>query len=235
MIKEAVILAGGLGTRLREVVSDIPKSMAPVNGKPFLEYQLAYLQSWGVDHVVLSVGYKHEVIMEHFGEQFQDIRIDYALEEKPLGTGGGIRLALQKINGQAAFILNGDTFFEVNLQRLHDLYRIKSADLCMALHFCDDVSRYGTVEIDEDGRITGFHEKGKQQGEGFMNGGVYFFKKAYFDSFDFPEKFSLENDFFEKHFREEHFYGLKCYSYFIDIGIPEDYKRAQHEFKALPY
>jgi len=235
MIKEAVILAGGLGTRLREVVRDIPKSMAPVNGKPFLEYQLAYLQSWGIDHVVLSVGYKNEVIREHFGEQYQDVRIDYAIEEKPLGTGGGIQLALQKTDGQAAFILNGDTFFEVNLQRLHDLYRIKNADLCMALHFCDDVSRYGAVEIDDDGRITGFHEKGQQSGEGFMNGGVYYFKKAYFDSFDFHEKFSLEKDFFEKHYKEEHFYGLRCYSYFIDIGIPADYERAQDEFKALPY
>lgn len=235
MITEAIVLAGGLGTRLRKVVSDVPKSMALINGKPFLEYQLNYLESWGIDHVVLSVGYKHDIIRNYFGDQFQSIAIDYAIEEKPLGTGGGIRMAFKKINSYAAFVFNGDTFFEVNLKRLFDFRRIKETDVCLALRFTDDISRYGAVELDKDYRINGFTEKGKKTGEGYINGGVYYIRRDFFLNFDWPEKFSIEKDFFEKYFQEYAFYGIRCFSYFIDIGIPEDYARAQKEFKSLPH
>ncbi len=235
MISEAIVLAGGLGTRLREVVSDVPKSMALINGRPFLEYQLNYLQSWGIDHVVLSVGYKNEVIRDYFSDQFQSIAIDYAVEEEPLGTGGGIRKAFEKINKYAAFVFNGDTFFEVNLKRLFDFRRIKVTDVCLVLRFIDDVSRYGTVELDEDFRITGFTERGQKSGEGYINGGVYYIRKDFFLDFDWPEKFSIEKDFFEKYYQQYTLYGIRCFSYFLDIGIPEDYARAQQEFKSLPY
>lgn len=235
MTNEAIILAGGLGTRLREVVSDVPKSMAIINGRPFLEYQLKFLESWGIDHVVMSVGYKKEVVQNYFGKKFSSINIDYAIEDEPLGTGGGIRNAFELIHGHGAFVLNGDTFFEVNLKRLFECKRIKEADLCMAIRYVHDISRYGSVEIDDDYRITGFTEKGEKQGEGYMNGGVYYFTKKYFLSFDFPAKYSIEKDFFEKFYESQRFFGMSCHSYFLDIGIPDDYERAQHEFERLQY
>jgi D-glycero-alpha-D-manno-heptose 1-phosphate guanylyltransferase len=235
MIKEAIILAGGLGTRLREVVSDVPKSMALINGRPFLDYQLKYLEMWGIEHVILSVGYKREVIQNYFGDHFSSLRIDYAIEEEPLGTGGGIQKALDFVEGNGVFVFNGDTFFEVNLNRLFQFKRIKDADFSMVLRFVDDVNRYGCVEMDDDFRIVGFKEKGSLSGEGFINGGVYYFNKTYLESFDFPDKFSIEKDFFEKHFSEERMFGYRCHSYFLDIGIPEDYKKAQHEFERLQF
>lgn len=235
MIKEAIILAGGPGTRLRDVVSDVPKSMAKINGRPFLEYQLSYLAGWGVQHVVLSVGYMREVIMKHFGEEFNGIKIDYAVEEEPLGTGGGVLKSFSYINGYNAFVLNGDTFFEVNLSRFSDYRRIKECDTCIVLRFVDDVSRYGRIKTDEDNRITDFAEKGNETGEGYINGGVYLLNKDDFTGHSFAGKFSLEKDYFEKYCSEEMIYGLRCFSYFRDIGLPEDYYAAQNEFKLLQY
>ncbi|MCF8228746.1 MAG: nucleotidyltransferase family protein [Bacteroidales bacterium] len=235
MSKEAIILAGGLGTRLRSVVSDKPKSMAVINGRPFLDYQIKYLESWGIDHVILSVGYKREIIQNYFGEQFSSVKIDYAVEEEPLGTGGGIKNALPYMKGRNVLVFNGDTFFEVNLKRVFDYQRIKDADVTLVLRFVDDVSRYGCVEMDEERQITGFTEKGGKSGEGFINGGVYYFAKNYLLDFDLPDKFSIEKDFFEKYCKEERFFGFKCHGYFLDIGIPEDYKKAHEEFVRLPY
>lgn len=235
MIKEAIVLAGGLGTRLREVVTDVPKSMAKVNGRPFLEYQLSYLASWGVKHVVLSVGYKSELIIEHFGRQFNGVDIDYAVEEELLGTGGGVMKAFSFIKGYNAFVLNGDTFFEVNLSRLSDYQRIKECDTCIVLRFVDDISRYGSVKMDEEYRIVDFTEKGVETGEGYINGGVYLLNKDDFTGRSFPLKFSIEKDYFEKYYLQELFFGLRCFSFFRDIGVPEDYYAAQDEFKLLQY
>ncbi|MDZ7740405.1 MAG: nucleotidyltransferase family protein [Bacteroidota bacterium] len=235
MSKEAIILAGGLGTRLRSVVSDKPKSMAVINGRPFLDYQIKYLEAWGIDHVILSVGYKREIIQNYFGEQFSSVRISYAVEENPLGTGGGIKNAIRLLEGHHVLVYNGDTFFDVNLRRLFEYRRIKDSDFTMVLRFVDDVSRYGSVQLNEDQRVTGFEEKGENKGEGFINGGVYYFTKKYFEKFDLPEKFSIEKDFIQQYFPEERIFGFKCHSYFLDIGIPEDYKKAHDEFIRLPY
>ncbi|MCF8368603.1 MAG: nucleotidyltransferase family protein [Bacteroidales bacterium] len=233
--QEAIILAGGKGTRLKEVVSDVPKVMAPINGRPFLEYVLDYLENYVVEHVVLSVGYMHKVIMDHFGNQYKSITIDYAIEEEALGTGGGIKKAFEYIHDNRAFVFNGDTMFRINLIRLFDFQISRETDFSMVLRQVDNVSRYGAVEYDDEKRITGFFEKGEQQGPGMINGGVYLIHKRFFNQHQFPDKFSIEKDCFEKMVNAYPFFGIVCKQYFLDIGIPEDYERAQHEFKEFNY
>jgi D-glycero-alpha-D-manno-heptose 1-phosphate guanylyltransferase len=235
MIKEAIILAGGFGTRLKSVVGELPKPMALINDRPFLEYQLSFLDSWGINHVVLSLGYKAEIIQKYFGEKYKNIDLTYSIEKEPLGTGGAVKMAFSKINGSSAFVLNGDTLFDVNLKRLTDCMRIRQSDFCMALRFSTDSNRYGSVEMDKNFRITNFLEKAKDENDNFINGGIYGIRKEYFLNLNLPEKFSLETDFLEKYYNKEFIYGFKCHSFFIDIGIPEDYERAQDEFKSLPY
>lgn len=235
MIKEAIILAGGFGTRLKEVTGDVPKPMALINDRPFLEYQLSFLDSWGINHVVLSLGYKAEVIQDHFKDQYKGIKLTYIVEKEPLGTGGAIKLAFSKIDGLAAYVLNGDTLFDVNLKRLTDCMRIRQSKFCISLRFSWDPDRYGSVELDKNAMIVNFLEKDLNNEENFVNGGLYAINKEYFLNLDLPDKFSLEKDFFETHYKTEKLFGFRCHSYFIDIGIPEDYNKAQDEFKSLPY
>ncbi|MCF8233012.1 MAG: nucleotidyltransferase family protein [Bacteroidales bacterium] len=232
---EAIILVGGLGTRLRRVISDLPKAMAPVNGRPFLEYQLAYLKSNGVNRVVLAVGYKKESIIAHFGNEFLQMEIIYAEEEEPLGTGGAILNALPVTKEPQFYILNGDTIFEISLNKLQNVHREKKADLTLALRKVQDTARYGAVTTDEYGRIKGFLEKGETEGEGLINGGIYFGDREFFEQISYPGKFSFEKDVLEQEYRQKRFYGIGFDDYFLDIGIPEDYKRAQDEFKRLEY
>jgi D-glycero-alpha-D-manno-heptose 1-phosphate guanylyltransferase len=233
MTGEAIILAGGLGTRLNEVIADIPKSMAPINGRPFLEYLLDFLDRWGLRKVILSVGYKREIIQDHFGDQYKTLKIVYAIEEEELGTGGAILNALPYVEGHTTFIFNGDTYFDVNLQRLDDFRRIKEADLCLAMRFEINPSRFGILEFDNNNRITRFLEKYDGHDEGYINGGVYVVRKDYLLRFGLPEKFSFEKDFLQKYYQTEEIYGMRCFSYFRDIGIPEDYQKAIDEFKKL--
>jgi D-glycero-alpha-D-manno-heptose 1-phosphate guanylyltransferase len=233
MTGEAIILAGGLGTRLKEVMPDGPKSMAPVNGRPFLEYMLDYLERWGLRRVVLSVGYQHEKIRQHFGESYKSLELSYAIEEEPLGTGGAILNALPLVKGFSTFILNGDTYFDVNLQRLDDFRRIKEADMCLAIRFEIDPARYGLLEFDNNNRITHFFEKSDGIDEGYINGGVYILRKDYLLRFGLPKRFSFEKDFLQKYYLTEEFYGMRCFSYFRDIGVPKDYQKAIDEFKRL--
>jgi len=235
MIKEAIILAGGFGTRLSSVVSDLPKCMAPINGKPFLDYQLDYLDVFGIERVILSVGYLHEKIIEHYGHQYKNFKLDYAIEKEPLGTGGGLKLALKLANGPLVYVLNGDTFFHIDYKKFLDIHRGMESKLSIVLRELDDVKRYGSIERDEGKRISGFWEKNNKSGKGFINGGVYIFNKRFFESQNLPDKFSLEKDFFEKIYKTEKIYGILCRQYFIDIGVPEDYKKAQDEFKDFEY
>ncbi|MFW5705588.1 MAG: nucleotidyltransferase family protein [Bacteroidota bacterium] len=231
MVKEAVILAGGLGTRLREVINEVPKSMAPVNGRPFLEYQMDYLHVYGIQRIILSVGYLREAIMKHFGNKYRDIHIDYAIEAEPMGTGGGLKLAMQQAEAANVPVLNGDTFFMVDFRKLLDFHRSKESVLTLVLREMEDVSRYGAIERDENYRITGFWEKSAKAGKGFINGGVYLINRNFFLKQNLPDKFSLEKDFFEKIYKIRNIYGTLCRQYFIDIGVPEDYAKAQHDFK----
>ena len=223
---EAVILAGGLGTRLRSVVSEVPKCMAPVDGKPFLQYMLEWLSRFDVSHVVLSVGYLREVIFAFIDSREWPFEISYAVEEEPLGTGGGIRLALTKCREDRVIVLNGDTFFNVDLKAL-----TFAAPVTLALKPMRDFDRYGAVDL-AGGLVTGFHEKTACT-EGLINGGVYALVRSRLDLAFYPGRFSFEKDLLEPLAAARLVAGQVQEGYFIDIGIPEDYARAQRELPEI--
>lgn len=230
---EVIVLAGGLGTRLRSVVSEVPKCMAPVNGEPFLYYLLSALSQYPVGKVVLSVGYKRECIedwVQAHGESFP-FDIDFAVEETPLGTGGGIRLALEKCNSDAICVMNGDTFFDVDLTQLLKAHQHSGKLLTMAVKRLLNFDRYGTVSIDEHGTVTGFHEKRFCE-DGYINAGVYMVGDRNLLK-DMPEKFSFETDFLQPKAAEGFVQGYVSDGYFIDIGIPQGYAKANEDFKTF--
>jgi D-glycero-alpha-D-manno-heptose 1-phosphate guanylyltransferase len=228
MINEAIVLAGGLGTRLQGVVSDVPKPMAPVAGKPFLAYLLDYLKKNSIEKVVLAVGYKHEVIVDFFGNNYNGINLTYAIEHEPMGTGGGIANALSYINGEETFLLNGDSFFDVDLNELFAHHRKSQADITLSAKEMFNFDRYGTVSLDKS-RIVAFNEK-KVVTHGLINGGVYLMKKRIFTYKELPAKFSFEKEILEAGTNTLVMEAYLSAGYFIDIGIPEDYARAQREF-----
>ncbi|MFQ5432008.1 MAG: nucleotidyltransferase family protein [Nitrospinota bacterium] len=226
---EAIILAGGLGTRLREQVPDLPKPMAPVGGRPFLEHQIDYWIDQGVSRFILSVGYKREVIERRFGDMYRDAEITYAVEDKPLGTGGGLLLSVGKLKKQKSFILlNGDTFFEVDLSDMENLHSRKNSDVTVALHQVKENMRYGSVKLESDARITDFNGA-PDAGNSLINGGVYIINKTALDATKWRagDSFSVENDLFPAMIESSaRFYGYVSNGRFIDIGVPEDYQRS---------
>ena len=225
----AIVLAGGFGTRLQGVVKDLPKPMAPVNGRPFLTYILDYLIDYGYQKAVLSVGYLHEKIVDYFGDSYKSLAIEYAVENEPLGTGGAIAYSLSKCSSDNVLVLNGDTLFRVDLAAFEDFHKQKSGLMSMVLRQMPDVSRYGSVHFDNDSRITLFAEKNTDSGEGFINGGIYLINKQLFTKHPQSTKFSFEKDLMEMIYDTEPIFGFRSDAYFIDIGIPEDYARAQQE------
>ena len=229
---ECIVLAGGLGTRLQGVIGSYPKCMAVVNGKPFLHYVFAYLQEQNCKRVILSLGFKHEVITEWLQEETWPFDIDYVIEHEPLGTGGGISLALSKAKGENVVVLNGDTMFRVDLKALADFHTHQNAATTLALKHMHNFDRYGTVKTDSEQRIESFEEK-KQCDEGMINGGIYVINKTTLLAKKLPVKYSFEKDYLEAFVGEKQFYGFESEGYFIDIGIPEDYERAQTDFKTL--
>jgi len=233
--KEAIILAGGFGTRLKYIVSDVPKPMAPINGTPFLAYLLQKLTTAGFEHVILSTGYLHEKIESYFGNAFGSLRISYSEESTPLGTGGAILLAMQKVETNNVFVLNGDTLFDIDFNSLQKFHFQHKSILSISLREEVDVARYGSVVVNEGGKITAFTEKNQAHGKGLINGGIYVVNKALFANLNMPEQFSFEKDIMEKLYTTMDFYALECKAYFIDIGVPDDYNRAQQEFPLLTF
>lgn len=231
MSTEAIILAGGLGTRLRSVVADMPKCMAPVAGKPFLHYVIHHLQQQGVTRFIFSLGYLHEVIEEWLAASHPGLEYAVVIEEEPLGTGGAIKLAATKALQQNVLVLNGDTLFGLDVQELNGFHQQSGADCTLSLKPMHDFDRYGVVELDHDYRIASFKEKQHYE-EGLINAGVYTLNVASFLAEELPVKFSFEKDYLEKYFAERKMYGVVQDCYFIDIGIPEDYERAQTELAA---
>lgn len=228
-----LILAGGMGTRLKSVVPDLPKPLADINGKPFLWWLLSELSAQGVSEVYLSVGYLHEKIRAFFGESFKQIKINYIIETEPLGTGGAILKACQSIPHPRVMIFNGDTFATINtIDYLKFSENHPAERICLAIHHIPDSTRYGTVNVSEKGVLTEFLEKGSQ-GEGLINAGVYLLDKSIFDGFDLPEKFSFETDFLAKYCHQLNILVYDGVTDFIDIGIPEDYQLAQTKIPAM--
>jgi D-glycero-alpha-D-manno-heptose 1-phosphate guanylyltransferase len=229
---ECIILAGGQGTRLQGVIGAYPKCMAPVNEKPFLHYLFEYLSTQKCTRMILSLGFKHEVVTEWLKTQSLPFEIDYVIETEPLGTGGGIALALAKAATDDAVVLNGDTMFQVDLKKLINFHQQKNAATTLALRQMHHFERYGVVNINEAGVITSFEEK-RYRESGLINGGMYVINKKYLFDKQLPEKFSFEKGYLERFATEGRFFGCGNEGYFIDIGIPEDYSQAQTDFKTL--
>ncbi len=231
-IKEAIILAGGLGTRLRSAVPDLPKCMAPVNDKPFLTYVIDYFIQQRINKFIFSLGYKHEVITNYLDQNYPLLNKQYSIEQEPLGTGGAIRLACKKTAEKTVLVLNGDTMFNISLAKLSSFHQINSADCTLSLKPMNDFDRYGVVELKNDFSIKSFNEKQFYK-EGLINGGVYALAVTSFLNEDLPAVFSFEKDYLEKMYGTKRFFGLIQDAYFIDIGIPEDFRKAQVELKNI--
>lgn len=226
---EAIILAGGFGTRLRSVVSDVPKPMAPIGGRPFLEILLDYLIASHFDHVVLSTGYLHEKIEAHFGNAYKGLPLSYAVENEPLGTGGGMRNALTQCNENDIVVINGDTLFRIDYDDLTRFYKTHPTRLAVVLRQVPDTARYGSVGTDCCDRIARFTEKSAAGGLGTINGGIYMLNRSLLEQFPPRQPFSFEKEILQKQYADEPFFAYVSSAYFIDIGIPEDYRRLCNE------
>ena len=222
---EVVILAGGKGTRLSGVVSDVAKPMAPVNGKPFLYYLFQWLNQYPVEKIILSTGYMSESITSYFGTSYFGIPIEYVIEENPLGTGGAIMFAMRKTKTNNILIINGDTYFPININTFYSFHKENNHLFSIALKQMQNFSRYGSVECEND-IILRFNEK-KFCSDGLINGGIYLINKQYIESKQIAGTFSLETEILEKEAGTSQLKGLVFDDLFIDIGIPEDYYRAQ--------
>ena len=229
MIKEAIILAGGLGTRLREAVPDLPKCMAPVAGRPFIFHVINYLRLQGIEQFIFSLGYKHEVIEEYLHGHFPTLKYTVVIEEEPLGTGGAIQLACTKAENKQVVVVNGDTMYKADLHAASLFHIHHMAECTLLLKPMQQFDRYGVVELEEGHLVKQFSEK-KYYESGNINGGVYILDKDKFLDEEFPEKFSFEKQYLEQFYNRRRIYGLIQDAYFIDIGIPEDFNRAQIEF-----
>ncbi len=227
-VTEAIILAGGQGTRLRSVLPNLPKCMAPVNGRPFIWYVIDHLHKSGIKHFIFSLGYRSDAFMAFLKDTLPGMNYDVVIEKEPLGTGGAIQLACRSAKETQLLTLNGDSIFKIDIQQQAAFHSQQDADCTLGLKYLTDFDRYGAVELNSDNSIASFKEK-QFFNEGFINGGVYILNRERFLSEGLPEKFSFETDYLQAHYRQRKMYGLPQDAYFIDIGIPEDYTRAQTE------
>lgn len=223
----AIILAGGLGTRLRSVVQDVPKPMADIGGKPFLHYQLDYWRCQGVTDFILAVGYLHECVTDYFGDHYHGLPLRYSVEPAPLGTGGALLLAMEQLENDAPFLLlNGDTFFEVDLTALHDVHRKHGADWTFALFCAQEDDRYMGMSLDADDRIQSLKTGSAKRGVTAC-GGVYIVNPGSIDATRFEGQVSLEDHLLPQALAAgQKLQGAVFDSTFIDIGLPHDYDRA---------
>lgn len=224
---EAIVLAGGFGTRLKQVVPDLPKPMAPVAGKPFLEIVLTSLARKGFRRVIMSLGHMADKVTSHFGDEYAGMELVYEIEETPLGTGGAVRQALARCKSDHAFVLNGDTFLDFEATDIDSHWKKNRKPIIVAREV-PDTARYGCLDTRE-GRVAGFVEKGVG-GRGLINAGCYVLPAKIMVGIALGESFSLETDFLAKAVGVQRFDLFVTNGYFIDIGVPEDYARAQSEF-----
>jgi D-glycero-alpha-D-manno-heptose 1-phosphate guanylyltransferase len=230
---QAIILVGGFGTRLRTLLPDVPKPMAPIDDKPFLAHLLLYLKTQGITSIIFSVHYQREQIQHYFQSHYAGMDIAYAEEDEPLGTGGAIvnSLSLLLKTNEPVFVLNGDTFVKLDYQAMVTQHLQHHSPFTMALRSVADCSRYGNVVI-ENNRVIEFKEKGGS-GPGFINAGIYLMHPTLFSPFTLPKQFSIEKDFLYLHVQMLKPHAFVSHDYFIDIGIPEDYERAKNELPAF--
>lgn len=224
--REAIVLAGGFGTRLAHVVPDVCKPMAPVAGRPFLRYIMDQVDGARFDRAVVADGFRREQIEDFFGSAYRGLRVEYSPEDEPLFTGGAVKQALAKCHNDWVFVLNGDTWLDVDFAAMEAAATKAPASVqaVIAVKRMRDFERYGTVDVDAGGLISAFHEK-KPCVDGLINAGVYLIRREALDAM--PRKFSLENDFFEKVVADGALAACECGGGFIDIGVPEDYELAQ--------
>lgn len=225
---EAIILAGGFGTRLQSVVKDVPKPLAPVAGRPFLAYLLDLLAAQGIRRVVLATGYLADLVESTLGRQWGEMSLVYSREDEPLGTGGAIVQAISHIRGETCFVLNGDTYLALDYAQFDHFSEVDGCAIAVALAHVDDTARYGAVILD-DMRIVGFSEKGRQGG-GYINAGVYRLTCKALQRFRHGEAFSFEHAVLTPAVASAMVCGYTQTRDFIDIGVPEDYGRAQRIF-----
>jgi D-glycero-alpha-D-manno-heptose 1-phosphate guanylyltransferase len=229
---DIIILAGGFGTRLKSLVSDVPKPMAPVAGKPFLDFILSSFSLDNVGKIIFSIGYLSEVVIAHFGSSYKGIEIIYEVESEPLGTGGALKQALKHCASESVLVVNGDTFVELNINVLFDQYLKNKSSLIVGSKV-EDAARYGSIQLDGE-YVIGFYEKGRH-GPGLINSGYYLLPTNIFSEFDVPNTFSFENDFLVPNIKNLDCKVFEVDGLFIDIGVPEDYIKAQTLFANKPF
>ncbi|CAN2039950.1 D-glycero-alpha-D-manno-heptose 1-phosphate guanylyltransferase [Candidatus Magnetomoraceae bacterium gMMP-15] len=225
----AIILAGGLGTRLRSVVADRPKVMAEVHGKPFLVYLMDQISAAGLRHIVLCTGYLGEQIQAQFGKKYKQLHLTYSQEKKTLGTAGALSLGLDLFESDPVLVMNGDSFCEVDLREFIIYHHEKSADASLILTRVPDTRRYGRVLLNKDGLINKFEEKNCKKGSGWINAGIYMISHKILRSLPKGEFISLEQDVLPN-LVGKGVYGFQSTGHFIDIGIPESYAEAENFF-----
>ena len=226
---KAIVLCGGFGTRLGDLTRKTPKPILPVAGKPFLEHVLDQIILAPIDEIILAVSFEWEKIKLVIGNSWRGVPVTYSIESQPLGTGGAIKLAMTSAQIKEALVFNGDTLLKVNPDELRVFSEKNHADVGIALKVMDDCARYGSVSIDESNRIIEFSEKGNQKA-GLINSGVYYLRNSILDQIK-QNKFSFENEFLVPMSNRLIFYGMKTVAYFIDMGVPDDFYRAQMELK----
>lgn len=227
----AAILAGGLGTRLRSVVGDRPKVLAPVGGRPFLTYLLDQLAAAAIREVVLLTGHAAEQVRDALGETFGGLRLVYSVEPAPLGTGGALRHALPYLSGPAVLLLNGDSYCDVNLAEFARYYQAEPAGVSMVLVRVPDASRYGGVRLGRTGRVLRFEEKAATRAPGWINAGVYLLDRALVAESP-TGQLSLERDLLPDWVARRRVRGFRCEGRFLDIGTPRSYAEAERFFGA---
>jgi D-glycero-alpha-D-manno-heptose 1-phosphate guanylyltransferase len=229
-MREAIVLAGGFGTRLKQVVPEVPKPMASIAGRPFLEILLSTLARKDFARVVLSLGFMAEKIITHFGDCYSGMELVYEVDPQPLGTGGAIRAALMRCESEHVFVFNGDTYIDLEVDELESVRRA-SQNPVIVVREVPNTERFGRIEMN-GGRVIAFYEKGVY-GVGLINAGCYVLPRGALNSFPFGQSFSLETEYLAKELDRIHFNGFVTHGHFIDIGVPEDFSRAQIELVNL--
>lgn len=225
---ECIVLAGGLGTRLRDIVAEVPKPLAPIRERPFLDILFdQFAEAKSIGRVILAVGYKGDMIIEYYKQHSYPFPIDFSVEQEPLGTGGALTQALRMTTGDHVMACNGDSFLEIDFPAFFACHLKNDSDITLACPEVEDVSRYGSLAVDTlTGKIFGFTEKGKKKGRGMVNGGVYLLKKAIFRSVPSGKSFSLEHEIFPL-LVQQRMFAFRCAGKFIDIGTKTSFFEAQ--------